>query len=358
MRKIIHIDMDCFYAAVEVKRNPRLAGKPLGIGGPPNSRSVLCTASYEARKFGVRSAMPSSQAVRLCPQLILIPPDFTLYKKESRAVREILERFTKRIEPLSLDEAYLDVTDCPQFDGSATLLAAEIRKTIWAERGLTASAGAAPNKFLAKIASDWKKPNGQFVIRPQEVEAFVKTLPIEKIWGVGKVTARHMHEKGIHTCEDLQKYSIPELKRWFGSRGEDLYNLSRGIDHREVCTDFARKSLTVEETFREDRRSLEEGLAALPELYEEWCRRMDRSGEVEKIRGFVVKVKYHDFKTSTHETSAQRRPELSDFQNLFREIWKKRSEPIRLLGLGVRMGSAEGSRKESSPQLSFLEGID
>jgi DNA polymerase-4 len=169
-RKIIHVDMDCFYAAVEVKHNPKLKGKPLGVGGPAESRSVLCTASYEARKFGVRSAMPSSTAKRLCPNLIIVPPQFDLYKKESRAVRDIFERYTQRIEPLSLDEAYLDVSGSSHCLGSATLIAREIRGTIEKELGLTASAGVAPNKFLAKVASDWNKPNGQFVIRPCDVD--------------------------------------------------------------------------------------------------------------------------------------------------------------------------------------------
>jgi len=262
--------MDCFYAAVEVKYRPELKGKPLGIGGPPNSRSVLCTASYEARKFGVRAAMPSSQAVRLCPQLILIPPHFDLYKEESRKIREIFERFTKKIEPLSLDEAYLDVTDCKEFGGSATLIAQEIRRLILAERKLTASAGIAPNKFLAKIASDWKKPNGQFVIRPQDVEGFVKELPVEKIFGVGKVTAQKMHDLGLHTLGDIQKYSVPDLHRWFGSRAQDLYDYARGVDHREVITEWERKSLTVEETYNKDIATLEECLKQIPGLYEDF----------------------------------------------------------------------------------------
>lgn len=354
MRKIIHIDMDCFYAAVEVKHHPELKGKPLGIGGPPNSRSVLCTASYEARKFGVRSAMPSSQAVRLCPQLVLIPPHFDLYKTESRKVREILERFTNKIEPLSLDEAYLDVTDCQQFGGSATLIAQEIRRLIFTELNLTASAGVAPNKFLAKIASDWKKPNGQFVVRPQDVEGFVKDLAVEKIFGVGKVTAQKMHELGLRTCGDIQKYSVLELAHWFGSRAHELYDFSRGIDHRPVVTEWERKSLTVEETFDKDQQTLEECRKALPGLYEDFVRRMEKGGYQSRIKGLVIKLKFFDFKQTTHEEVIHQMPLLADFERLLLGAWRRREVPVRLVGLGVRLGSQRKEEKENdSPQLKF-----
>ncbi|UXR65422.1 DNA polymerase IV [Bdellovibrio bacteriovorus] len=354
MRKIIHIDMDCFYAAVEVKHRPELKGKPLGIGGPPNSRSVLCTASYEARKFGVRSAMPSSQAVRLCPQLILIPPHFDLYKAESRKVREILERFTNKIEPLSLDEAYLDVTDCPLFGGSATLIAQEIRRLIYTELKLTASAGVAPNKFLAKIASDWKKPNGQFVIRPQDVEVFVKDLPVGKIFGVGKVTGQKMNDLGLYTCGDIQKYSVSELSQWFGSRATELYDFARGIDNRDVITEWERKSLTVEETFNKDLPTLEECAKALPALYEDFVLRMDRGQYHDRIKGLVVKLKFFDFKQTTHEEVIHDLPTLQDFERLLEKAWNRRAVPVRLVGLGVRLGSQKKSTTdEDSSQLKF-----
>lgn len=337
MRKIIHIDMDCFYAAVEVKHNPELAGKPLGIGGPPNTRSVLCTASYEARKFGVRSAMPSSQAVRHCPDLILIPPNFPLYKKESQAVRKIMEDYTDKIEPLSLDEAYLDVTGSQHAGGSATLIAAEIRQRIEKELSLTASAGIAPNKFLAKIASDWKKPNGQFVIRPKDIEAFMPALKIEKIWGVGKVTAKKMHGLGFRTCGDIQKRSVFELSRFFGSRAQELYDLSRGIDHRAVEPRSERKSLTVEETFNKDLEELTDWQACLPELYRDWKERMGRVKELGQIRGAVVKVRFHDFQAMTRERALREMPTQKEFDELLLKIWRQRPEPIRLLGLGVRL---------------------
>jgi len=352
MRKIIHVDMDCFYAAVEIKYRPDLRGKPLGIGGPPNTRSVLCTASYEARKFGVKSAMPSSQAVRLCPDLILIPPNFPLYKKESRAVREIFGRFTSEVEPLSLDEAYLDVTEAASKAGSATLIASEIRRLIQVETQLTASAGIAPNKFLAKIASDWKKPNGQFVIRPADIDKFMLDLKIEKLWGVGKVTAKKMHELGLHTCGDIQKQPMHQLARWFGSRAQDLADLARGIDNRKVEPNSERKSLTVEETYNTDIATLEGMLARLPGLYEDWDSRMRKVTDA-KIRGFVVKLKFHDFKQTTHETSSREWPTEADFKSLLAKAWNRREEPVRLIGIGVRLEGNEKPSDTDSPQMSF-----
>lgn len=346
MRKIIHVDMDCFYAAVEVKKNPSLKGKALGIGGPANSRSVLCTASYEARKFGVRAAMPSSHAVRLCPHLILIPPDFNSYREESRAVRKIFERFTAKIEPLSLDEAYLDVSGCTDFKGSATLIAYEIRKMIFNELQLTASAGIAANKFLAKIASDWNKPNGQFVVRPQDVDAFIKPLPIEKIHGVGKVTAQRMHQLGLKTCEDIQRHGLDQLQMWFGRRGEDLYHYARGVDEREVEARSERKSLTVEQTFNRDRISLQEGLLEIPELYEDWLMRLQKSGHQARIKNIVVKLKFHDFKSTTHEIAVQDFPQIEDFKKLYAKAWARREEPVRLIGLGCHLLS-ENQTKEN-----------
>ena len=348
-RKIIHVDMDCFYAAVEVKHNPSLKGKPLGVGGPPNSRSVLATASYEARKFGVRSAMPSSHAVRLCPQLVIVPPNFELYKKESAAVRAIFERYTNQIEPLSLDEAYLDVSEVTHCRGSATLIAREIRSAIQKELNLTASAGIAPNKFLAKVASDWKKPNGQFVIRPGDVEAFVKTLAVEKIHGVGKVTAKRMHELGLFTCADIQAQSPQKLVEWFGSRGEYLSQVARGIDDRPVESHWERKSLTVEETLDRNLETLEECLEVIPHLYKDWEARMGRGDYRDRIRGFVVKAKFFDFKSTTHESASRQWPSEKDFEQLFKNIWERRPEPVRLIGLGVRLAGDEMPAEPKRP---------
>ncbi len=346
--------MDCFYAAVEIKKDPKLKGKPIGIGGPPQSRSVLCTASYEARKYGVRAAMPSSHAVKLCPNLILIAPDFDSYKKESQSIRDIFSRFTDRIEPLSLDEAYLDVTDCKLFSGSATLIAQEIRRLIYSELNLTASAGIAPNKFLAKIASDWKKPNGQFVIRPEEISQFIAALPIEKIYGVGKVTAAKMHEYNLKTCADIQKHSVRQLTLWFGSRGEDLFKLARGQDEREVETSWERKSVSVEETFGRDLISFEECQSKIPEIYADWLRRIEHGDDHHRIKNIVIKVKYFDFKGTTHEQAISHFPQEDDFCRLLKDVWSKRSDPVRLLGIGVHlMTTVAGVKSADSNQLQF-----
>ncbi len=355
-RKIIHVDMDCFYAAVEVKHRPELRGKPLGIGGPPNTRSVLCTASYEARKYNVKAAMPSAQALRLCPNLILLPPNFELYKKESRSVHEIFRRFTDQVEPLSLDEAYLDVTDSPFFDGSATLIAKEIRSLIQNELNLTASAGISQNKFLAKIASDWRKPNGQFLIKPDEIDSFIKPLPVEKIYGVGKVTAKRMHELGLKTCADIQRQSLFQMTKWFGSRGAELIDLSHGIDFRKVEPHSERKSLTVEETYNQDLPDLSQCLRQIPSLYQDWEIRMQKANCRDRIRGFVIKIRFFDFKSTTHEISAKDWPTEQDFRVLFERAWERRGDPVRLIGLGVRLGSEKAALDQDladSPQLRF-----
>lgn len=351
-RKIIHIDMDCFYAAVESRDRPSLRGLPIAVGGSPEGRGVIATSSYEARKFGVRSAMASATAIRLCPELIIVRPDFSKYKSESRKVRAILERFSQRIEPLSLDEAYLDVSGSTHLGGSATRIAEEIRRQIREETGLTASAGVAPNKFLAKIASDMNKPDGLTVIRPTQVDAFMKSLPIEKVWGVGKVTAAKMHRKGIHTCEDLQRFSVAELTAMFGSWGVELYDFARGRDDREVREDRERKSLSVEETYVEDLTTLEGLLEKLPELYDDWNERAVRAGISERIRGLFVKLKFHDFQNTTHECVFIGYPTPQDFRPLLEEAFARRSEPVRLIGIGVRL-EARKSASSSTPQLKF-----
>ena len=353
MRKIIHVDMDCFYAAVEEKYNPKLKGKPVGVGGPANSRSVLCTANYEARKFGVRAAMPSSMALKKCPQLVLVPPQFSLYKKESSAVRQILEQFTLQIEPLSLDEAYLDVSEVELCKGSATLMAAEIKKMIQQELGLTASAGIAPNKFLAKIASDWKKPNGIFTIRPQDVESFVPSLPIEKLYGVGKVTAQFMHKHKFFTCADLQRASVPVLYQLFGSRAKEFYDLCRGIDHRPVVTSAERKSVTVEETFEVDLPSMKELKTKIPSLYQDFIRRIDQKDYKSRIKSAVVKLKFSDFKSTTKEVAMTDLPTIELFEKLLAEAWERQPMAIRLAGLGVRLSSEKKS--SNADQLELTE---
>ncbi|HTV04409.1 MAG TPA: DNA polymerase IV [Acidobacteriaceae bacterium] len=250
-RKIVHIDMDAFYASVEQRDDPRLRGRPVVVAWKAN-RSVVCAASYEARAFGVRSAMPAIRAERLCPQAVFVPPDFPRYRAVSRSVREILYRHTDLIEPLSLDEAYLDVTANKTGLPTATRIARAIRQQILDELNLTASAGVAPNKFLAKIASDWRKPNGLFVIQPEEVEAFLTPLPVGRIPGVGKVTEKHLAELGVRTVGGLRVLAAAVLENRFGRYGQRLYQLARGIDESPVISDRPTKSISAEDTFEHD----------------------------------------------------------------------------------------------------------
>ncbi len=250
-RKIVHADMDAFYASVEQRDDPSLRGQPVVVAWK-GKRSVVCAASYEARRYGVRSAMPAVTAERLCPEAIFVPPDFTRYKAASQSVREIFHRHTDAVEPLSLDEAYLDVTENKLGLPTATLVAKTIRQQIREELNLTASAGVAPNKFLAKIASDWKKPNGQFVIQPHEVQAFLLPLPVGRIPGVGKVTEAHMARVGIKTVGDIYAMDMPTLEEHFGRYGLRLYELARGIDHNPVVSNRVRKQISAEDTFPDD----------------------------------------------------------------------------------------------------------
>ena len=355
-RKIIHIDMDCFYASVEMRDDPSLKGRPVAVGGRAEGRGVLTTANYEARRFGVRSAMSTAKALRLCPDLILIPVHFEKYKAESRRVRSILERFSNRIEPLSLDEAYLDVTGSPFFNGSATRIATEIREIIFQETGLTASAGVAPNKFLAKVASDWKKPNGQFTISPAMVSDFVRHLPVERIPGVGKVTSEKMHRMGLKTCADLQTWSIQKREGQFGSWALRLFDLSRGVDRRSVSCDREHKSSSVETTFASDLRTLGDCLKEVPKLYRTLCERLVRMSQVEGIRSAVVKMKFHDFQRTTAEKVSDGMPAVEDFLSLAEHAFLRRSVPVRLIGVGVKYAS-ERKRRPTS-QLNLLSSDD
>jgi len=252
MRKIIHVDMDCFFAAVEMRDDPSLRDIPIAIGGSRVQRGVISTANYPARKYGVRSAMPTATALRLCPHLKLLPGRFDAYKEASQQIRAIFTRYTPLIEPLSLDEAYLDVTDSEHCQGSATLMAQAIRADILRETGLTASAGIAPIKFLAKIASDMNKPDGQYVITPQAMPDFLLTLPLSKIPGVGKVATKKLEEMGLRTCADVQQADLAQLLKRFGKFGRVLWERSNGIDDRDVVVERERKSLGVERTLGED----------------------------------------------------------------------------------------------------------
>lgn len=301
-RKIIHIDMDAFYASIEQRDNPEYRGKPLVVGGLPEGRGgVVATASYEARKFGIRSAMPSKKALELCPQVIFVRPRFEVYKFVSQQIREIFSRYTNLIEPLSLDEAFLDVTVDKQGIGSAIDIATAIRAAIKTELGLTASAGISISKFLAKTASDMNKPDGQTFIGPSRVEAFMEALPVEKFFGVGKVTAAKMNKLGLFTGADLKKKEEAELLRHFGKVGHFYYQIARGIDERPVRPDREIKSLAAEDTFPVDLTTLEEMVPELEKIAITVSQRLVRN----ELKGktITVKIKYADFRQITRSRS-------------------------------------------------------
>ena len=290
-RKIIHIDMDAFYASVEQHDFPELKGKPLAVGG--GMYGVVAAASYEARKFGVRSAMPGKTALEKCPQLIVVKPRFQRYKEISQQIRKIFYEFTDLVEPLSLDEAYLDVTENKKNMESANDIAREIRKRIFEETGLTASAGISINKFLAKVASDYNKPNGQKTIHPTQILDFMEDLPIEKFFGIGKVTANKMHELHIIKGSDLKKKSLEELLKLFGKSGNYYYNVVRGIHNSEVKPHRIQKSVAVEETFWENLLDEEAVFKQLKIISEELEIRLSKK-EI-KGKSLTLKIKYKDF---------------------------------------------------------------
>jgi len=338
-RKIIHCDCDCFFAAIEIRDDPSLQGLPVAVGGDPGKRGVIATCNYEARKFGIHSAMSSATAKRMCPDLIIIPPSKDKYSTASKQIHAIFRDYTGLIEPLSLDEAFLDVSQSDKCQGSATLMAREIRQRVKDELHITLSAGIAPNKFLAKIASDWNKPDGQFVVRPDQVEDFVAGLPVRKIFGVGKVTAEKMQRIGINTCRDLQALSKSELSQEFGSFGERLYQLSRGLDDRPVVSSHPRKSISVEHTYDQDLPSVEHCLAELPDLHDKLLKRMHASRQDINIAKLFVKLKFNDFISTTVEQSAQEL-DMHLFQQLCQTGYSRGDKPVRLLGLGIRLREA------------------
>ncbi|HEX4309958.1 MAG TPA: DNA polymerase IV [Acidobacteriaceae bacterium] len=295
VRKIVHVDMDAFYASVEQRDDPGLRGKPVVVAWRGN-RSVVCAASYEARRFGIRSAMPALRAERLCPDAVFIPPDFVRYRAVSRQTREIFRRHTELIEPLSLDEAYLDVTENKCGLPTATKVASAIRKQIRDELQLTASAGVAPNKFLAKIASDWRKPDGLFVIQPDDVDAFLPPLPVERLPGVGKVTAERLANLGIHTVGDLRATELEKIESHFGRHGHRLHELAYGIDDNEVVPDRPTRSISAEDTFEHDipLRETEEAILRLAEKV--W---IASRKETRIPRTVVLKLKTAEFRILT-----------------------------------------------------------
>lgn len=334
-RKIIHIDMDCFYAAVEIRDNPELVNRAVAVGGSQQRRGVLCTCNYQARKYGVRSAMATATALRLCPDLVVLPVNMVKYKSVSRQIQAIFREYTDLVEPLSLDEAFLDVTNSPYHNGSASLIAEEIRQRIWSEHQLTASAGVSVNKFLAKVASAWNKPNGLCVVRPEQIEQFVATLPVNKLFGVGKVTADKLSQLQIKTCTDLQRLSLLELSKRFGKLGQALYYQARGIDNREVTPNRPRKSLSVETTFAENITDIELAKIELSKLYDSFTVRLADAKLDSVVRSAFIKIKFADFTQSTSEVTVSEFP-LAVFLELFTKNNQLHShKAIRLLGLGV-----------------------
>lgn len=352
-RKIIHVDADCFFAAIEMRDNPDLRGRPMAVGGDPGKRGVISTCNYEARAFGVRSAMASALALRDCPSLLIVPHNMEKYREASQVMRNIFCDYTDLVEPLSLDEAFLDVSECNQHQGSATRMAEEIRARIARALEITVSAGVAPNKFLAKVASDWQKPDGLTVIAPEAVDDFVRQLPVERISGVGRVTAEKMHRLEIHTCGDLRRYSQFELSEAFGSFGPRLHELCRGVDDRPVRTSRRRKSLSVEHTFAHDLNSLEDCLAQVPELLAKLSKRLLGLDDDYLVVKAFVKVKFDDFTSTTLERAGMQ-ADVQDYQQLLEEAFGRSDRPVRLLGLGVRFVDLKSG--DDFTQMDFFQG--
>lgn len=337
IRKIIHVDMDAYYASIEQRDHPEYRGKPVIVGGPPHSRGVVATCSYEARKFGIHSAMASKLAYRKCPQAIFVSPRFEVYNAVSQQIRDIFHEHTDLVEPLSLDEAFLDVTTNKKNILYATRIAKEIRQKIFEVTGLTASAGVSYNKFLAKIASDFRKPNGLTVITPDKAESFIETLPVRKFFGIGKVTEKKMNELGIFTGADLKKWTKEQLAEYFGNMGKYFHEVVRGIDERPVENNWIRQSYGREETFEEDISDL----AEIRDIFKKLAREVAISLEEKKTKGKTIKIKvrYDNFETLTRQKSLP--TPISDQKTIFQNALALLSKTelgqrkVRLLGVAV-----------------------
>jgi DNA polymerase-4 len=344
-----------------MRDNPQLLDKPIAVGGSPHRRGVVATCNYAARQFGIHSAMASATARKRCRDLIIIKPDMEKYRQASAQIQAIFARYTDLIEPLSLDEAYLDVSDCEHLHGSATRIAEAIRAEVQQQVGITISAGVAPNKFLAKIASDWEKPDGLTVIKPDQVEQFVARLPVKKLHGVGKVTAARMQNLGIHTCADLAKLDDEALRQHFGSFGERLRQLSLGIDNRPVKTDRIRKSVSVENTYAKDLTSVEQCIAELPSLIEQLHGRLQGLDKDYLIQKQFVKIKFHDFIQTTVEMLAAS-TSSENYASLCEQGFSRGNKPVRLLGVGVRVvPQMDDSETDAVDQLALeleMEALD
>lgn len=351
-RKIIHVDMDAFYASVEQRDNPEYRGKPVVVGGTPEQRGVVAACSYEARKFGIHSAMSATQAHQRCPHAIFLKPRFTAYREVSAIVQAVFHEFTDLVEPLSLDEAYLDVTHKQDYSGSATLIAKEIKRLIKEKTDLNASAGVSYNKFLAKIASDMDKPDGLYLITPEQGPEFIKTLPVRQFHGIGKATEKRMKEFGIHTGEDLLQEDLNELVKKFGKAGHFYYSISRGIDLRPVNNQRIRKSVGKETTFSKDMSDINEMFSILEELSNSVSRILfDKKLSAQTI---TLKVKYADFEQITRSRTVEK-PTLSA-SNIFEvvkdlltntEVDKRK---VRLLGVSTSKLQEKGSQQRNKTE--------
>jgi len=350
---IIHLDMDAFFASVEVREQPKLAGLPVVVGGSADGRGVVAAANYEARKFGVFSAMPMVKALRLCPDLVCLPVNMGLYVDVSHQIHEIFYRYTPEIEPLSLDEAFLDVSASKKLFGTAAEIAQQIKEDIKNECQLIVSAGVAPNKFVAKIASDIDKPDGYVVVEKAEVQSFLDPLPIKRIWGVGKVTEKLLNEHGMHTIYDVRTKSPDWLIQNFGKLGDHIFRLANGLDKREVVSDAKAKSISSETTFAHDIQDTEVLLAIFSRLSEQVATRLRDKG----IKGKTVsiKIRFHDFRTITRsktlpESTFQTKKLWLSVKKLFLNAVSEGAVPIRLIGVSVA-----GFSKQETPQGDLFE---
>jgi len=346
-RFILHVDMDAFYASVEVREQPGLAGRPVIVGGSPRGRGVVSAANYEARRFGIHSAMPTARAMRLCPHAVCLPVRMNLYTTVSRQIREIFNRYTPLVEPLSLDEAFLDVTDSMQLFGTGVEIANAIKQAISNELSLVASVGIAPNKFIAKIASDLDKPDGFVEVKPEEVQGFLDPLPVSRVWGVGKATGKELDRLGITSIAHLRQQSEAVLQDRFGKFGSHLWRLAHGIDDRPVVSDSEAKSISNETTFDSDISDHDTLHAWLMELTEQVCWRL-RQHELYG-RTVQIKLRFHDFSTISRshtlpEATQQTKQVWQVVMELFDKAMQKESRPVRLIGVGMS-GLSNGAHR-------------
>ena len=351
LRKIIHIDADCFYAAIEMRDDPSLREVPLIVGGSAERRGVVATCNYPARQFGIHSAMATAYARKLCPDIIVIPPNMAKYRAASAVMREIFLGYTALIEPLSLDEAYLDVTASDAFSGSATRIAEAIRSQVEDQLGITVSAGVSANKFIAKVASDWRKPDGLMVVEPSEIDDFSAVLPVRLIPGVGRVTAEKLARRGLKTCADIRGSDPAELVRRYGSFGHTLYERAFGRDSRPVNATRIRKSVSVEQTYTQDLTSGQPCLDQLPKLLADLVQRVARADAINKVIKIFIKIKFADFSATTVERAGHDLV-LSDYETLLLEGLQRSEHAVRLLGMGVRLMDTEPADAAQLPLIT------